>query len=87
MRGKILIRIVVFANNKDARVMAVDRDNQVVQLFKIAVIVGQKNAVLENGMREVNRIIITGEAGVGCTSCPARCSKATRTAATLSSSR
>ena len=51
MRGKILIRIVVFANNKDARVMAVDRDNQVVQLFKIAVIVGQKNAVLENGMR------------------------------------
>ena len=65
MRGKILIRIVVFANNKDARVMAVDRDNQVVQLFKIAVIVGQKNAILEDGMREVNRIIITGEADVG----------------------
>jgi hypothetical protein len=54
--------IVVLAHDEDARMMTAEGLRKVLEVLEIVVIVGEQDAVFENGMGEVHRVVFAGHA-------------------------
>jgi hypothetical protein len=61
---EIALGVIVFADDKDPRMVSAHRHDQVLQIPEIVVILGKANAVLSNGVRQMHRVIFTGHARV-----------------------
>ena len=62
--GQVALRIVVFANDQNAGMVAARLDHKVVQMEKVIVIRGQQDAVILDRVQEMNWIIATRQARV-----------------------
>jgi hypothetical protein len=61
---EISFGIVVLTQDEDAWMMSLHSRDQIVPLFEIVVVLGEKDTMLENGMGEMHGIMLAGHAAL-----------------------
>ena len=63
--SKIALGIVVFTDDEDTWMMPLSHGQQVVEIFKIVVIVRNKDSIFADSLGEMHGVIFTGHADLG----------------------